>query len=668
MFFPYFCFFLFVFGEGINGENPKDTSPIIGFDCNQTEPEVLAVSTLEIGPCPEISTFSPDTQTVYGQIIQKHTMDYIKIRTCQLTKSTFYFKCGSNWYNYQIYPPSVGVLIPISSEKCSNTHLTGFYKWSATREEWGSLIPNNTYHFSSNEIGWTDSKGYCEGGTVELGGTTHNGAVVQSSSTFSIRESYGVVDHETGTINIEGTLSCTFSKGSCTDAKTGTHVWTPLPKKCPEDDYKLIYQGLVNITSSSTDSRVLITINNPPFLFTSEMGITSYTCGLSMIMTEFPGIYVLKQQNGAYQTKLDEPGTLDVKFLTYLNAKLTFTYHNLMDSARDMYLSAMHETCKIEREMLKNRIEIIRLNSAAGGLSSLLKEGMFAKTNGEVIHLIKCEPVAVTFRNSDICYDSLPITYKDQAMFLLPNTHIISPYSNVIECSPITPLTYRIGSLWWAYTGTFQQSPVPSVLKPQTEIMKGFTKIKSFSKGGMYSESQVEAIQKMLVFPSLRESITTDLVTGVTKFSTRPISFDLTSIMSDADWKSMARKQVEQVWGYFSSVGNAVSGFIGIYFIYKLIKSFITCFIDGHEIYKVFGCSLYLLTAFWSRLAMFFIRRGNVSQEQQTTPPSTSAEVSLMSAEQDQMLTEFKEVVEYRPVFPPKRQAPTAPLASMTSV
>lgn len=598
-----------------------DNAPVIvGFDCNQTEPEVLSVSTLEIEPCPEISTLMPTSEVKYGQIIQKHDMDSVHVFTCQLSRSRFYFKCGGNWINYNVYPPLVGEIVSVAQGKCKDVHMSGYYQWGYGKEPWGDLVSNRTYHFSANEIGWTDEKGYCQGGGARIHGKMYDDVVVQVSYTFSLRDSWGVVDHSTGKINIESTLSCDYKQGHCEDALSGTHTWYPVSQKCPDDQYKVLYQGPYNLTSSTSSPTIILSIQSQPFLFTTEVGAITYVCQMQIQMTEFANIYIVEQKDGSYQLPYSKPTTNDIQFLTYLNSKLTFMYHQLTDSMQKMYISAIHETCKVEREMLKNRIEIIRLNSAAGGLSSLLKAGVFARVNGEVIHLIKCAPLPVSFRQTDNCYDSLPVTYNGISGFLLPNTHILSPYASQIPCSSITPVTYKIGNQWWSYTGTYQQSPNPKLLSPSTTFETKFEKIKSFGQGGMYSSEQIEAIQKLLIFPQLRDSVTSDFVSGITNYHPSPVKFDITSIMSDMDWKKVAKKHMEQVWGYFSAIGNAISGLIGIYFIYRLIKGVLNSFLNVRDLYQVFGCSLYILTAVWGRLAQHFLNKAHQQATQERTP------------------------------------------------
>lgn len=74
--------------------------------------------------------------------------------------------------------------------------------------------------------------------------------------------------------------------------------------------------------------------------------------------------------------------------------------------------------------------------------------GYTATAMGEVINLIKCQPVEVKIRNVlTQCYNELPITYLDKPAYMTPKNHLFQYIGTEVTCSGISAPSYFINNL-----------------------------------------------------------------------------------------------------------------------------------------------------------------------------------------------------------------------------
>ncbi|KAF2884256.1 hypothetical protein ILUMI_21908 [Ignelater luminosus] len=71
--------------------------------------------------------------------------------------------------------------------------------------------------------------------------------------------------------------------------------------------------------------------------------------------------------------------------------------------------------------------------------------------------------------------------------------------------------------------------------------------------------------------------------------------------------KNLARTTLQYIWGWFTDTGMVMSGLIGFYTIFKIIKYILGTLVNGLAIYRTAGCGLALIASVWNTLAMWIV-------------------------------------------------------------
>lgn len=76
------------------------------------------------------------------------------------------------------------------------------------------------------------------------------------------------------------------------------------------------------------------------------------------------------------------------------------------------------------------------------------KPGYFTIVKGDVIHLVKCDEVAVSYEESPYCFIDLPVKHGNVSKFLTPNSKVLRKISAQIPCQRTLPLLYQLNDKW----------------------------------------------------------------------------------------------------------------------------------------------------------------------------------------------------------------------------
>ncbi|UYV83588.1 K02A2.6-like [Cordylochernes scorpioides] len=489
---------------------------ITGYDCNTTAPEVLTLSTLDVGPCDIVIPTAMKNRSYNAQIVQRRTIRPVRIFSCLALKSDSYTHCGMHSHSSGVHPSSSLRPSHVTPQQCREAlqtkALRGFNGRSVSLD---SL--NTTLRFHQPKAGWFGPDGSCEGGNVMIAGRLARNIVHYEEWHIKFRESYGQVDIDTRALNIMGEVKCPYGAGWCADDETGVHVWDVETLACEKDQYDILYTGKVYETEDPEMRVRTITIIKDNYLLYSVLGFRATLCGHSGYNLDYLDLYLIPQEHDIYvfDSKLTH-GTPQVNLLTYVNSKVSFAYHDIYTCLRATYRELVLHMCNLERKMLKNRIELIRQSTYEGGLGGLGYPGSYVKVSGEVMHIIKCTPVVVTLREATECYKSLPVMYMGAPVFLLPQSRIIVHDSARIPCSSVTPTMFNLRGEWIEMTPMYRTANAPKTMKPVNYTNMPFKRIRTFAQGVIYSEKDVQATQHAIMFPSLRDAVVSDMVSTFT--------------------------------------------------------------------------------------------------------------------------------------------------------
>ena len=94
----------------------------------------------------------------------------------------------------------------------------------------------------------------------------------------------------------------------------------------------------------------------------------------------------------------------------------------------------MTHKCKLEQQVFKNSL-IIATQEPDEFAYHLMKGAEYMSIIAEVVHIVKCIPIEVKFRQTDQCYLQLSINKGNETVFLTPRTHIIIGKGTETSCN-----------------------------------------------------------------------------------------------------------------------------------------------------------------------------------------------------------------------------------------
>src|SRR6201998_285738 len=112
----------------------------------------------------------------------------------------------------------------------------------------------------------------------------------------------------------------------------------------------------------------------------------------------------------------------------------------------------MEQKSAIERQILQNALTLASIAPDEMAYRVMKEPGYTAVTSGEVIHVVKCVPVECKIRQTDHCYNELPVSHRNASLFLLPRSRILTKTGTARDCKDLLPVMYKIHGAWFRLT------------------------------------------------------------------------------------------------------------------------------------------------------------------------------------------------------------------------
>lgn len=118
------------------------------------------------------------------------------------------------------------------------------------------------------------------------------------------------------------------------------------------------------------------------------------------------------------------------------------------------------------KQVLRNLQTLAITAPAEFAYAKMQVPGYTSVNFGEVVHIIQCTPVEVSARQSDKCYNELPVNYDNKSMFKTPRNHILMKYATEIGCNPFLYSAYKLNENWYKNSKGLHHMPPPQQLDP----------------------------------------------------------------------------------------------------------------------------------------------------------------------------------------------------------
>ncbi|KAG5866789.1 hypothetical protein JTB14_028218 [Gonioctena quinquepunctata] len=85
--------------------------------------------------------------------------------------------------------------------------------------------------------------------------------------------------------------------------------------------------------------------------------------------------------------------------------------------------------------------------------------------------------------------------------------------------------------------------------------------------------------------------------------------------------KELAHNTIRQVWGWFTDLGLFMSGLMGFYAIFRIVKYGIGVILNGIQLYQTLECGVMILASLWNNLTMWVTHRHHQKVGKAKTDP-----------------------------------------------
>ncbi|XP_071056346.1 uncharacterized protein [Onthophagus taurus] len=277
-----------------------------------------------------------------------------------------------------------------------------------------------------------------------------------------------------------------------------------------------------------------------------------------------------------------------------------YVEHSYKKSLNNLYRDTVQRRCLMKREILQNRLLMAPL--APNAVSTLL--------NNHPGYVLQCIPKVVQIRRVPKCYNELPVTdNSNETYFMAPLTHILSKMGEEVDCNVATLPMFQLEDKWVSMgPHPILQNP-PEKLEVKEEVVFKFTPLYTFGAAGLYTQEDLVQAQDAIRFGIERNAIQSILIRRLQGKDTHGSNIDVVNLFNPSELRKFAKSTLSYLWGWFTEVGMAISGFIGIIVLFRFLKGLASVILNGYALYRTMGCGLIILASLWNNLTMWLLNK-----------------------------------------------------------
>ncbi|CAG9814156.1 unnamed protein product [Phaedon cochleariae] len=248
-------------------------------------------------------------------------------------------------------------------------------------------------------------------------------------------------------------------------------------------------------------------------------------------------------------------------------------------------------------------------------------------------NLIVCEPIelgngyvhtasCLLENSSKIWVRVLNVSLNNLTKFMAPVTRIIQSYAEEVDCTALTPPLYLIDDQWIGLSPYPTVKKAPEELSPKSHLTLSFAPIQPIGTLAIYTQEEITNAQRILTFGNERKAVENIIARRVAGLETTGQGSSSSNIFNPEEMRELAHNTMQQIWGWFTDLGLFMSGLMGFYAIFRMLKYAIGVILNGFHIYQTMGCRVVILASLWNTLTMWVTR----SYPSNLTTAATNAE------------------------------------------
>ncbi len=584
---------------GPGGVGAFDSS-FTAYDCEHKDARFTEIDLLQPQDCPDPETDYEEPVVVPVQILHMETRVAVRAYSCKVLVTKKISRCGFDSLHYGNTYAAYNKHYTLTPEECRTAARTGVME-VYNRKFPIAMNQKATEHFFS--YGSRDKDGNCKTTTFTSEGVEYTGSYEEVFIDAVIKQTRGIIDYTTGDIRFTNGIVARATDLMLRDSIEGLMIWYQPAVKC-DKTVSEVYRGAAEIRTRKgmperQDTVVLVENNDTKQYAGLVLTHKQKVCGKWTYMTHLgKGLAVYFVHEGGSGISVPEVGKqFDVEQrniqtqISYLALDLRLKYHT-------SWIDIQQDICGLDRRTLYTRLQIIGDTSNPYALQDLFGSGHSIRRAGAVAYVTQCVPVEVVLTSHTNCTHEIPATYGNYTVFVDPITKIVRPYPNVVPCSTLHPVKWKIDDQWVSATPKTQVQVAPHRLNLTFGIVNY---PESFSEGlgrGLYTQQQLNEHRMFIRSQDTRSAVVSKVTNAAIRNAHHvgvlglPLSADdLPDLSAYVTW------DIFPLAYFFGDAWHWISGlilFIGV------IKIVLGSFIRMMMAYKKRGCGWWMFSALWA--------------------------------------------------------------------
>ena len=477
-------------------------------------------------------------------VAQKALAQEVKGYSCSVQYSEFRFRCGT-WSHLKMGAvPKIQLDVETSINWCQTLVQRRKFRTEESSQSFPIQL-NRKNIFSVVTTGALIDQGdhiVCKGESRHENNQLLTNLVILKQFTVIVQEEKLKMDSKTvESLNQHEILPCGPRDHGCV---TGSRTYI---YDVPKSDCDLQYV------------RTIKTIPYGNYVVDEEQGLilnrTAPTslpgCRFEITATQFQDIYLVSP---SHRDKMES--------LSAANVELDLDYHMLAD-----YNQYKREKLVQQVKHNNHLWNCQALRDSKPNIPIRIKGDLHILVAGDIIYRFRCPKIKVEIRDSDVCYEDVPIQSEEE-LFVDLQTKIIKKHSGRTLCSRHFPTVVQTETSWLELPHLKKIKEPKTIPHPDVAVHH-----EDRSQAGLYTQRELLSWKESIALPQFKSALLTELTQGVCAvsgctFTGNSPSYDLTNLIPKLEEELNLWKKIKS---WIREYGDLMALFVIMYVVVKML-------------------------------------------------------------------------------------------------
>ncbi|CAD6227315.1 GSCOCG00011971001-RA-CDS, partial [Cotesia congregata] len=380
---------------------------LVGYDCGGSSMNTSTLSLLDVREC-KIENTRPQSETVNIYLLQPAEIIQVHVMECKILINRNIQHCGMHSHTSSVLYGRREYYMDIDYNKCKRMHETGSV-WLFDRVPFYELKMNSTSHRVAILAGSQSMGGDCEKGTFSDEYGTWSGVVVDATFEITLTEYETALNTKTNEVMLRSGTRCNAEKLTCVTSDGMSAFWSEVPKDSCLMKYAQLYHGPATKLVGQNESPDVYSLTTEDITFALAQRGWMDVCGHTVIKTEHPKLFIIVVKNQGHTLSIETIKTEDMDIFAYINSKFLYVEKFIRQQLQNLYHDVLVRRCELERSVLLNALALSSLTPDEFGYALMKGPGYYTTVAGELVHITKCISAPVKVRETEQCYQELPV-------------------------------------------------------------------------------------------------------------------------------------------------------------------------------------------------------------------------------------------------------------------